>query len=190
MARKSKPAASTFGPPGDGDLDLIRHMIGKLHVSTSDAAIETMIRDKIVAAAKRQNKTPENGDGTVKLWVAAALDVHKKNRELFVAVCTGDFDEPAKPTPPINPHAEFGCRHTPDTLFKQFREQGYYLARENFVWWPTDAFRNAANGWLYVYQGETYTAEQWFVYLKDCWRPADREGQDYYCCMVAAGKLI
>jgi hypothetical protein len=87
----TKKTPKTIKAPTAGDKSMLRRMVDKLHVSTADETVRTMIRRRLMSAYASDEIAFAAGERTVKAWEDAAVRIHHANRDLFHAICTGDL---------------------------------------------------------------------------------------------------
>jgi hypothetical protein len=60
--------------------------------------------------------------------------------------------------------------------------EGFFCYRENFMFGKCDGYKNKDNEYLFgPIAGVFLSGAELFAHLSECWRPAARREQDYFC---------
>ena len=67
-----------------------------------------------------------------------------------------------------------------DQIDQDMHSKGYYLFREHYKWGKTLSYRNDAGDKVYLVDGRWTDWNRLIENVKETWRPASREEQDWF----------
>jgi hypothetical protein len=69
---------------------------------------------------------------------------------------------------------------TEDEIDRDMHSKGYFLFREHYRWGKTLSYRNKNNDRIYLVDGTWVDEDNLKRIMKETWRPAGREDQDWF----------